>query len=91
LENAVTHGALKRGAPGLVRLTASRKLREDTPILVCTIEDDGPGFAPAVTRAGGIGLPAARRRLALWSRDARIDIHTSADGTRVVVELPWKT
>jgi LytS/YehU family sensor histidine kinase len=90
LENAVTHGALKGGGPGLVRLTARREVRDGTPVLVCTVEDDGPGFDPAVTREGGIGLPAARRRLALWSPDARFDIRSSGDGTRVVVELPWK-
>jgi hypothetical protein len=90
LENAVTHGALKRGGPGLVRLSASRQIRDGSPVLVCTVEDDGPGFDPAVTREGGIGLPAARRRLALWSADASFDIRSTGDGTRVVIELPWK-
>ncbi len=91
LENAVTHGALKKSDPGVVRLTAHQEKRPEGRVLLCTIQDDGPGFDPTFARPGGIGLSAARQRAALWSSEARIDIQSSDDGTRVVVELPWRT
>ncbi|HSC89263.1 MAG TPA: histidine kinase, partial [Polyangiaceae bacterium] len=88
IENAVTHGALKRGEGGEVRVRA-RLATTDTrgPRLVCEIEDNGPGFEGAV-RPGAIGLAAVRRRLSLWSAEARLTLESSERGSRAIVELP---
>lgn len=91
LENAVTHGALKRGENGRVRLEARRVTSaERGPLLVCVVRDNGPGFDEAAIRPGAIGLSAVRRRLELWSPRARLSIQSGPDGTSALVELPWK-
>jgi hypothetical protein len=90
LENAVTHGALKRpGGAGKVRLGARIEIRAASQrVLRCVVEDNGPGFDERTIRPGAIGLAAVRRRLELWSADATLTIDSTREGTRVIVELP---
>jgi signal transduction histidine kinase len=87
LENAVQHGALRREDGGRVGV----RIGADGDRLRCTVEDDGPGFDPAGARQEGRGLELVRRRLALESPDASLQLNSSADGTRVHITLPRRT
>jgi signal transduction histidine kinase len=87
LENAVQHGALRREEGGRVAL----RIGADAGRLRCTVEDDGPGFDPAGARPEGRGMELVRRRLALESPDASLEIHSSATGTGVHITLPRRT
>lgn len=85
VENAVTHGALRRrGGGGLVQIDVARS--EDR--LVCRIRDNGPGFDESAIREGAIGVSVVRQRLRLWSVDARLDFTSSDAGTTATVILP---
>jgi LytS/YehU family sensor histidine kinase len=85
LENAVQHGALRRGEGGEVTV---RVANGEGGSVLCTVEDNGPGV-PAEQRAGGFGLQSVRRRLALrYGERARFTLESSAAGTRSIVQLP---
>jgi hypothetical protein len=85
VENAVQHGALKRGdGAGLVRVEVSRGANGT---IVCVVEDNGPGVGDADVRAGAFGLQAVRRRLALEAPGASLRLESSAEGTRSIVEI----
>src|SRR6202035_5533089 len=85
VENAVQHGALKRGdGAGLVRVEVSRG---ENGTIVCVVEDNGPGVGDADVRAGAFGLQAVRRRLALEAPGASLRLESTAEGTRSVVEI----
>ncbi len=84
VENAVKHGALRRGGEGLVTVRAAVAAGR----LVCVIEDNGPGVPAGEPRAGAFGLRAVRRRLELKYADATFKLEASSEGTRAVVELP---
>jgi signal transduction histidine kinase len=85
VENAVQHGALKRGdGAGQVVVRVSRG-PADT--MVCVVEDNGPGMRDADVRAGAFGLRAVRRRLALEAPGASLRLESSAQGTRSIVEI----
>jgi signal transduction histidine kinase len=85
VENAVKHGALKRGSGG--EITVRTQL--DGSRLVCTVEDNGPGFSKAPTRPGAFGLLAVRRRLALQYAEAgSLRVESTTAGTRWTVEVP---
>jgi len=85
VENAVQHGALKRGdGAGQVMVRVSRK---EDGTMVCTVEDNGPGMRDADVRAGAFGLQAVRRRLALEAPGASLRLESSGQGTRSVVEI----
>jgi signal transduction histidine kinase len=90
VENAVKHGALRRGGEGEVTIRA--ELVGDgiaSSRLVCTIEDNGPGIPDAETRSGAFGLHAVRRRLELkFTNQASLRLESSPSGTRSIVELP---
>lgn len=86
VENAVKHGALRRRGGGTVVVRASRP-SPDADTVVCTVEDDGPGFAEAPIRKGAVGLAVVRRRLELKFPRAAMRIESSTDGTRAIVEL----
>jgi LytS/YehU family sensor histidine kinase len=85
VENAVQHGALKRG-DGLGRVLVRVSRRTDGT-MVCVVEDNGPGVQDADVRAGAFGLQAVRRRLALEAPGASLRLESSAQGTRSVVEI----
>lgn len=88
VENAVKHGALKRGGGGEITV---RTQLEGTR-LVCIVEDNGPGVANAPTRQGAFGLVSVRRRLALQYADAgSLRIESTGAGTRSIVEVPVET
>ena len=85
VENAVKHGALRRGdGAGEVVVRASRR---GDGVLVCVIEDNGPGMPDADVRAGAFGLQAVRRRLELEAHHASLRLESSSAGTRSIVEI----
>ena len=85
VENAVKHGALRRRGGGEVVIRATRA--PDGEKVVCSVEDNGPGFADRPIRQGALGLNVVRRRLELKYEQARFDIESSTEGTRAVVEF----
>jgi LytS/YehU family sensor histidine kinase len=85
VENAVKHGALRRG-DGAGEVTVRAEAKTDGT-LVCVVEDNGPGMAEADTRAGAFGLQAVRRRLELMTSRASLRLESSPAGTQSVVEL----
>ncbi len=90
VENAVKHGALQRSSAGRVTVRTALEARDDgSQRLVCTIDDNGPGFSPEATRADAFGLRAVRRRLELLHPEATLTFEALAEGTRSVVDLPW--
>jgi LytS/YehU family sensor histidine kinase len=86
VENAVKHGALRRGdGAGEVVVRASTK---SDGTLVCVIEDNGPGVPDADVRAGAFGLQSVRRRLELETpQPSSLRLVSSSDGTRSIVEI----
>jgi len=86
VENAVKHGALRRGdRAGEVVVRASTR---DDGTLVCVIEDNGPGMPDADVRAGAFGLQSVRRRLELETpRPSSLTLVSSPAGTRSIVEI----
>jgi len=85
VENAVKHGALRRGdGAGEVIVSASRR---DDGTLVCVVEDNGPGMPDADVREGAFGLLAVRRRLELEAPRSALRLESSDQGHRSVVEL----
>jgi signal transduction histidine kinase len=85
VENAVKHGALRRGdGAGEVTVRASRR---DDGLLVCVVEDNGPGMPDKEVRAGAFGLESVRRRLELESKSASLRFESSNLGTKSIVEI----
>jgi len=85
VENAVKHGALRRGdGAGEVVVRASR--REDG-MLVCVVEDNGPGMPDVAVRDGAFGLQSVRRRLELEVARGSLRLESSSQGVRSIVEL----
>ncbi|MDI1477235.1 histidine kinase [Polyangium sp. y55x31] len=93
VENAVKHGALRRDGGGqvVVRATLTETGDGAPRRLVCMVEDNGPGMPARPLRSGAFGLHAVRRRLELKYTDAELQIDSSSDGTRCIVELPCVT
>jgi signal transduction histidine kinase len=89
VENAVKHGALRRGGEGEVTVRAELVGDGTTSSkLVCVVEDNGPGV-PGETRSGAFGLHAVRRRLELkFPAQSSLRLESSPQGTRSIVELP---
>jgi len=85
VENAVTHGALRR--PGGGKVTLRTLVAGDS--MLCVVEDNGPGMPESSVRAGAFGLRSVRRRLELrYPERARLSLESSAKGTRSIVEVP---
>lgn len=85
VENAVKHGALRRGdRAGEVAIRASMA---EGRTLVCVVEDNGPGMPDSDVRAGAFGLQSVRRRLELEARHGSLRLDSSSDGTRSIVEI----
>lgn len=82
VENAIQHGALRRGGGGRVRVELALVDRA----LRCTIEDNGPGMPPE-QRDGARGLALTRRRLACDAPGSTLEIASAPTGTRAVVHL----
>jgi signal transduction histidine kinase len=85
VENAVKHGALRRG-DGAGEVVVSARCEPDGS-LVCVVEDNGPGMQDADVRTGAFGLHSVRRRLELESTHASLRLESSAQGTRSIVHL----
>lgn len=92
VENAVKHGICEVCGPG--RLAIRARVAQDR--LRVEVEDNGPGFDPALleeTREAsdghGYGLHNVRTRLrGYFGDDARLDVRTGEDGTVMALELP---
>jgi signal transduction histidine kinase len=85
VENAVKHGALRRGdGSGEVVVSASRR---GDGALVCVVGDNGPGMPDVEIRDGAFGLQAVRRRLELEAPSASLRLESSDEGLRSVVEF----
>jgi two-component system LytT family sensor kinase len=87
VENALRHGIARRADAGVLQVRARREGFD----LVLTVEDDGPGLAPASAGAGGVGLANTRARLAaLYGERASLEIADAAGGGVVAtVRLPY--
>jgi LytS/YehU family sensor histidine kinase len=86
VENAVKHGALRRGdGQGAVVVRTSTSA---DGALLCVVEDNGPGMPDSEVRAGAFGLQAVRRRLELQAPKASLRLESSKEGTRSIVEFP---
>ncbi len=89
VENAVKHGALRRNGGGQVSVRASvTRPLDGAARLVCTVEDNGPGMPAGAPRPGAIGLRSTRRRIEIKYPDGSLQLDSSSDGMRAVVELP---
>lgn len=88
VENAVNHGALRRGDGGHVRVRAAVTTEHGRDLLVCEVHDNGPGIASADVRTGAKGLALVRSRLESAHAGARLLIEPGHPGTRATVELP---
>ncbi|MBN1609399.1 MAG: histidine kinase [Polyangiaceae bacterium] len=93
VENAVKHGALRRGSgDGRVSVRAyldGAETGSDQPLLlVCVVADNGPGLSTAPPREGAFGLRSVERRLKLKSPRANLKLESSSQGTRAIVTLP---
>ncbi|MDP9002535.1 MAG: histidine kinase [Myxococcota bacterium] len=89
VENAVKHGALRRGdGAGEVIVRASTSV---DGTLICSIEDNGPGMPDTDVRTGAFGLQSVRRRLELEAPSASLRIESSGQGTRSIVEIPSRS
>jgi LytS/YehU family sensor histidine kinase len=84
VENAIKHGALRRGDRDGRVVVRTRRKPDGT--LVCEVHDNGPGMSDAV-REGAFGLHAVRRRLALEAPNASLRHESSSEGTISIVEL----
>jgi signal transduction histidine kinase len=84
VENAVKHGALRRGDGGGEVIV--RAHRGDAGGLICVVEDNGPGMPDEDVRAGAFGLQAVRRRIELEAH-ASFRLESSSKGTRSIVEI----
>lgn len=95
VENSVRHGIGANVDGGTLKISARRGTSATgEPLLVVTIEDDGPGFDPASPRGAGgsgagFGLHSVRERLRVAGPPHALAIETPpAGGTRVVITLP---
>jgi two-component system LytT family sensor kinase len=88
VENAIRHGLGRSSTAGALEIRAARI--DDT--LRITVRDDGPGFAPGRTRAGGIGLANTRARLKqLYGAFGELEMgNDERGGARVTVVLPYR-
>lgn len=90
VENAVQHGALASWGEGQIDVAAAvrRGNGEEPPRLEVTVRDNGPGLAATEPRGDARGLRIVRRRLALASRGARLELRSDGEGTTALVVIP---
>lgn len=86
VENAIRHGVSKKAAGGTVSIIAHK----NGDRLQLSIVDDGR-LSPMQSGGSGIGLANIRARLTqLYGNDYLFDLVPSAEGTRVLLELPFQ-
>lgn len=88
VENAVSHGALRREGGGHVLLRTSVVEGPSAPTLVCEVQDDGPGIESSAVRSGAKGLVLVRSRLESMHPAGRLRLESASPGARVIVEIP---
>ena len=88
VENAVLHGALRKRRGGLVRVRASVRRSGNGDLLVCDVEDDGPGFGTGPRRPGASGLRIVERSLTLGRTRGTLVASREGDMTRMRLTLP---
>ena len=88
IENAVRHGIAPREEGGSVSVSA----RREDGLLRVTVIDDGRGTAAEPVPTEGIGLGNTRERLQrLYGDRQRLQVDRGPAGTRVTIELPFRT
>lgn len=86
VENAIRHGVAKRGAAGLIDITARASDNE----VVLSIQDDGPGYHPVAE--AGVGLANTRARLAtLFGEAGQLQVvNAEGGGAIATVRFPMR-
>ncbi|MFF4953149.1 sensor histidine kinase [Streptomyces chattanoogensis] len=100
LRNAVVHGS-RPGAPPRVHVTLRPGDRTADPVALLTVDDDGPGIAPAEraqvfqrfrrrpdSPGSGLGLTLVAQQTALHHGTVEITERPQGPGARVEVRLP---
>lgn len=90
VENAVSHGALRRADGGEVGVRTAMKDSPGGRILICEVQDNGPGFSSESVRPGAKGLALVRSRLESIHPAARLRWEDGHPGTRMIVEIPME-
>jgi LytS/YehU family sensor histidine kinase len=89
VENAIKHGISRRAAASSLQL----KVERENGALLLSVQDDGPGLAPAFSldRLTGIGLRNTAARLHyLYGDRATLDVrNANGQGTVVTIRLPY--
>jgi two-component system, LytTR family, sensor kinase len=90
VENAVRHGIAPRASIGRLEINARRHHSS----LVLTVQDNGPGLAPAVNgnNGKGMGLAITRARLErLYGNRHKLElVNASQGGLIVTLEMPFQ-
>lgn len=92
VENAVIHGIEPQSRAGKVEISARRVSEEkaENDIVLIRIQDYGVGFKSDEV-IEGIGLHNVRERLAILSREAELQIHSTVGaGTTIEIRIPIK-
>lgn len=87
VENAIRHGIARRAEAGVIRI----KVKRSSESLVLQVEDDGPGVAGSLARAGH-GLENTRERLhALYGNRATLELQNAPSGGAIaILQLPYR-
>jgi signal transduction histidine kinase len=84
LENAVKHGALRRGEGGVV--TVRSFVQGEGEAAAFVVADNGPG--PGAELREGLGLTIVRRRLEQALPGATLRLDASGEGTTATITVP---
>jgi LytS/YehU family sensor histidine kinase len=66
----------------------SAQVASKPSVVICIVEDNGPGASEVHVRSGAFGLNAVRKRLELRYAGATLKLESSPEGTRSIVRFP---